>query len=122
MAQPAIPALSPTKILVLHTATHRGKPKRLSDICLFLGIEDTHLVSYALKKLESRGLVSGAKSGKERIFSVTPKGKEACLRYRELREAVLVGGIKELGLPAETMSSGRCCGCCRATTTRPRSL
>ncbi|MBP0618225.1 winged helix DNA-binding protein [Jiella mangrovi] len=98
------PGLTATEILVLHTVTHRGKPKRLADICLVLGIEDTHLATYAIKKLEAKGLLSREKSGKERLISVTKAGEKACARYRELRERILVEGIAELGLSAERMS------------------
>ncbi|MBO0903164.1 winged helix DNA-binding protein [Jiella sonneratiae] len=96
--------LTATEILVLHTVTHRGKPKRLSDICLVLGIEDTHLVTYAIKKLEAKGLVAREKAGNERLVQVTEAGQGACDRYRELRERILVEGIAELGLPKERLS------------------
>ena len=96
--------LTATEITVLHTVTHRGRPKRLADICLVLGIEDTHLVTYAVKKLEQRGLVAREKAGKERLISVTKAGEKACHRYRDLREKILVEGIFELGLSAERMS------------------
>ncbi len=46
-------------VLVLHHVNHRGRPKRLADICFVLNVEDTHLVTYALKKLQGLGLVSG---------------------------------------------------------------
>ena len=98
------PGLTATEILVLHTVTHRAKPKRLADICLVLGIEDTHLATYAIKKLEARGLVAREKAGKERLVSITPRGEAACTRYRDLRETILVEGAHELGISTETMS------------------
>lgn len=98
------PGLTATEILVLHTVCHRGKPKRLADICLVLGIEDTHLVTYALKKLEVKGLLAREKVGKERLIQVSEAGETACQRYRDLREKLLVDGISELGLSAERMS------------------
>jgi len=98
------PGLTATEILVLHTVIHRGKPKRLADICLVLGIEDTYLATYAIKKLEQRGLVVREKAGKERLVAVTEAGEAACGRYRALREKILVEGISELGLSAERMS------------------
>jgi predicted MarR family transcription regulator len=36
-------------VLVLHHVNHRGRAKRLADICFVLNVEDTHLVTYALK-------------------------------------------------------------------------
>src|ERR1044072_693682 len=50
--------LSSLDVLVLHTVNHRGRPKRLADICLVLNVEDTHLVTYAVKKLQAHGLVA----------------------------------------------------------------
>lgn len=96
--------LTATEVTVLHTVTHRGTSKRLADICLVLGIEDTHLVTYAVRKLEEKGLVIRRKSGKERLIQVTPAGEDACSRYRDLRERILVAGISELGLSPERMS------------------
>ncbi len=52
-AAAGLAGLTPTDILVLHSVHHRGREKTLSDLCLVLNIEDTHLVNYALKKLES---------------------------------------------------------------------
>ena len=52
MAAAGAPGISPLETLVLHSVNHRGRPKSLADICLVLNIEDTHTVTYALKKLE----------------------------------------------------------------------
>ena len=42
------PGLTAIDVLELHSANHRGKPKRLSDLCIVLGIVDTHVVLYAV--------------------------------------------------------------------------
>ena len=63
MAAAGMPDLSPLDVLVLHNVNHRGKAKRLADVCLVLNIEDTHVVSYSLKKLEKLKLVRGGKAG-----------------------------------------------------------
>lgn len=99
------PGLTPIDVMVLHSANHRGRAKRLSDLCMVLGIEDTHLVIYAVKKLEKRGLVRSERAGKEKLVGTTPKGVEACMRYRAVREALLVGAVKGLGLDAEAVSA-----------------
>jgi predicted MarR family transcription regulator len=96
MAAAGIPDLSPLDVLVLHNINHRGKAKTLSDICLVLNIEDTHVVSYALKKLERLKLVKAGKRGKEKLVAATPDGERACARYREVREALLVSSVKAL--------------------------
>ncbi|MFN3259715.1 MAG: winged helix DNA-binding protein [Pikeienuella sp.] len=96
--------LSPLEVLCLHAVNHRGRAKRLADICLVMNIEDTHLVSYALKKLEGRGLVKSGRAGKEKTVAITPAGEEACLAYRAIREAALVRAVKEMGVDGPQVS------------------
>ena len=52
MAAAGVPDLLPLDVLVAHTVAHRDKPKRIADICLVLSIEETHLVTYSVKKLD----------------------------------------------------------------------
>ncbi len=99
------PGLASIDVLVLHSCNHRSRPKRLSDLCIVLGIEDTHVVGYAVKKLEKRGLLKSTRSGKEKLIGTTPKGVEVCLRYRSVREAVLVQSVKGLGLDPQAVSN-----------------
>jgi predicted MarR family transcription regulator len=99
------PGLTAIDVLVLHSANHRGRPKRLSDLCIVLGIEDTHVVIYALKKLEKRGLVRGTRSGKEKLISTTEKGVATCMRYRDIREQLLVESVRGLGLDPNVTST-----------------
>jgi predicted MarR family transcription regulator len=99
------PGLTAIDVLVLHSANHRGRPKRLSDLCIVLGIEDTHVVLYAIKKLEKRGLLKSTRAGKEKLTGATPKGVETCLRYRDIREALLVESVKGLGLDPKSTSA-----------------
>ena len=47
--------------------------KSLSEVCLVLNVDDSHLVSYALKKLRKLGRVDGVKRGKE--IHYMPRGK-----------------------------------------------
>ncbi|WP_310622100.1 winged helix DNA-binding protein [Flexibacterium corallicola] len=96
--------LSPLETLVLHSINHRGKPKTQADLCLILNIEDTHTVSYALKKLQKAGLVSAGKRGKEKTVQITPDGEALCMHYKELREALLISPLKELGLDEGELS------------------
>jgi predicted MarR family transcription regulator len=58
-----------------------------------LNVEDTHVVSYALKKLAGMGLVEGSKRGKEVFFRTTGRGRAACERYRQVRETCLMPGF-----------------------------
>jgi predicted MarR family transcription regulator len=104
MAAAGVPDLSPFDVLVLHNVNHRAKPKRLADICLVLNVEDTHVVSYSLKKLERLKLLKAGKAGKEKIVSITPAGQAACERYKEVREALLVRSVKGTGMDPKTLS------------------
>jgi predicted MarR family transcription regulator len=98
------PGLTAMDVQVLHSVYHREREKSLSELCLVLNIEDTHLVNYALKKLDGLGLVQTGKRGKEKTASVTSEGRAACERYHEIREALLVESVRALGLDAVEVS------------------
>ncbi len=82
-------------VLVVHHVAHRGNEKRLADICFVLNIEDTHTVSYALKKLVSAGFVKSKKKGKEMYYSITPEGVDLCNRYKQVRDSCLVSSYTQ---------------------------
>jgi len=104
IAASGVPDLSPLDILVLHNVNHRGKPKRLADICLVLNIEDTHIVNYALKKLERLKLLKSGRKGKEKTVVVTQAGEEACRRYAQIREQLLVKSVLATGVDPARIS------------------
>jgi predicted MarR family transcription regulator len=93
MAGAGVKDMTETEILVVHHVNHRGREKKLADICFVLNIEDAHVVSYALKKLANLGLVSGNRRGKEVFWSTTEAGQALCERYRQVREACLMPGF-----------------------------
>jgi len=99
MAAAGVAEMSALDVMVLHTVYHRDREKRLADICLVLNVEDTHTVTYALKKLVRLELVTGRKQGKEKLFSATEKGQEACQAYRKIRDACLVESFGVSGPP-----------------------
>lgn len=100
MAAAGMPDLTITDVLVLHHVHHRGKGKKLADICFTLNYEDAHVVAYALRKLGSLGLVRGEKIGKEVFHSTTPAGAALVARYREVRDRCLVASVPDrLGSP-----------------------
>jgi predicted MarR family transcription regulator len=70
-----------------------------------LNIEDTHTVTYALKKLSRLELVSGRKKGKEKLFSTTGTGQKACRKYREIRNACLIDAYGMTGLPNDQVAN-----------------
>jgi predicted MarR family transcription regulator len=89
--------LASLDILVLHSVNHRNRAKRLADICFTLNVEDTHTVTYALKKLLKADLVTAEKRGKEVFYTTSDQGRDACQKYREVREACLVDAFQGLG-------------------------
>lgn len=97
-------ALAPLEVLILHTVRHRDRPKRLADIALVLDVEDTHLVTYAVRKLERAGLVATRRAGKEKLIAATAQGVDFCAAYREIRETVLASPIAADGPDAESLA------------------
>jgi predicted MarR family transcription regulator len=104
MGAAGVPDLSPIEILVLHSVRHRERPKKFADLCLVLGIDDTHVITYAVKKLTAAGLVASTKSGKEKLIVATKAGAEACDRYHRIRERLLARPVKATGLPDPMLS------------------
>ena len=97
MAAAGVPGPGPLDVMVLHTVNHRDRPKKLADICFTLNIEDTHTVNYALKKLLKQGLVSADRQGKEPLYEASEAGREASIRFREVRDACLIETLTALG-------------------------
>lgn len=97
-------ALAPLEVLILHTVRHRDRPKRLADIALVLDIEDTHLATYAIRKLEKAGLVATHRAGKEKRVAATRAGVEFCTAYRAIRETVLAEPVAADGPEAAALA------------------
>ncbi len=104
MAAAGAEDLGALDVLILHVLNHRGRPKRLADICLMVNLEDTHTVAYALKKLEKAGYVAGTKRGKEKFAEATEEGRALCERYREIREQCLLSSIEMLNVDAKDVA------------------
>ncbi|MEY4653485.1 MAG: hypothetical protein RI884_2066 [Pseudomonadota bacterium] len=94
MAAAGLKDLTPLDVLVLHHVTHRARDKRLADICFIMNIEDTHLVNYALKKLQALGVVVSHKNGKDVTYASTEAGTDYVRRYRDIRESCLIDALK----------------------------
>ncbi|HEX9770750.1 MAG TPA: winged helix DNA-binding protein [Kiloniellales bacterium] len=106
MAAAGIGDLGPLDIMVLHSVNHRARDKKLADICFVLNVEDSHTVSYALRKLVRAGLVAARKSGKETLYAVTEDGRAACERYRQVREDCLMAALDAFSGTAPGMAEG----------------
>ena len=98
------PGLSATEVLILHTVHHRGRPKRQAEILLALAIEDTHIATYAIRKLEAAGLVTTSRAGKEKLVAATEAGAAFCTRYAEVREQLLARAVDGSGPGAASLS------------------
>lgn len=95
--------MSPMEILVLHNVNHRGREKRLSDVCFLLNIEDTHTVNYALRKLREAGLITSEKRGKEMFHGTSDAGRALCDEYRRIRSQCLLPGLAHTDLSGEDL-------------------
>lgn len=104
-AAAGVPGMTPLEVQVMHLVHHRDRPKTQAQICLLLNIEDTHLVSYAIKKLTAQGLVQSFRRGKEKAVVATPTGATFCSRYAGVREALLLANCHDLGFTPEDMSA-----------------
>ena len=108
--------LTPLDVMVLHHINHRGSEKRLADICFVLNIEDTHVVSYSVKKLLGMGLLTSTKRGKEVFLATSEAGVALCERYRQVREECLLAGFS--GEDGENAELGEIARRLRALTGR----
>lgn len=104
MAAAGGPVMAPLEVLILHLVHHRGRPKTLAEVCLILNIEDTHLANYAIRKLTQAGLVKPGRMGKEKSIEITPDGAALCGRYKQVREALLIGTARQLGHDPDDIS------------------
>jgi len=104
MGASGVPGLQPVAVQILHAIAHRDREKTLSELCMMFNIEDTHIVIYAIKRLTAMGLVESRRRGKEKAVLATTEGKEVCRRYHEVREALLITGMKRLKLDNAALS------------------
>ncbi|HEY7181847.1 MAG TPA: winged helix DNA-binding protein [Blastocatellia bacterium] len=95
MAAVGVKDITTLEALLLHHLHHRGRKKKLADICFMYNIEDTHVVSYSLKKLIKMGLAKSEKSGKEVLFTTTDKGARLIEQYRLVREGCLMNPLSD---------------------------
>jgi len=94
MSAAGLKDLTALDVLVLHHVTHRARNKRLADIAFIMNVEDTHLINYALKKLQGLGVVESTKTGKEVTYAPTEAGKTFVAQYREIREGCLINALR----------------------------
>ncbi|MDP5009088.1 MAG: winged helix DNA-binding protein [Glaciimonas sp.] len=103
MSAAGVKDMTPVEVSLLHHVCHRERKKKLADICFVLNIEDTHVASYALKKMVKTGYVKSEKVGKEAFFSATESGYALCQKYREVREECLIALLSDTGMSNENL-------------------
>lgn len=96
--------LSSMEVQILHAVNHRERDKTLAELCMMFNIEDTHVVSYALKKLQQQQLVQAGRRGKEKTVKITDYGSKLCESYRNVREKLLVDAILAMGISENRLS------------------
>ncbi len=90
------PKLGAIDIQLLHLVKHRSRRKQVNELCLMLHIDDAHIVTYSLRKLQKLGLIESHRNGSERLYETTDEGRELCMEYRRIRERALVAGLGSL--------------------------
>lgn len=88
--------LSPFEILVLHMIAYGDGTKRIADVSFALKVEDSHLVSYAIKKLAKLDLVESKKLGKDTFFGCTSAGRDLIEQYGDVRNICLIRTLSRL--------------------------
>lgn len=105
MTAAGVPGLTSVEVQLLHAVNHRDRDKTQADLCMMFNIEDTHIVTYALKKLQAQELIITGRRGKEKTVTISDKGRDACVRYREIRERLLTSSLKALNVDQSAMQS-----------------
>lgn len=70
------PDMGAFDVSLLHHVNHRNRKKKLADICFVLNVEDTHVVTYALKSWLRRDM-SPARKPEKSFFLYYGGGKSA---------------------------------------------
>lgn len=81
-------------ILVLHATQKRARGFSVNEIATSLNIDDTHLVSYAIKKLLAADLIEQVRQGRHQGYIPTEQGEAACGAYHEVRQKYLLSSIQ----------------------------
>ncbi len=98
-----ITELTPLDVLIVHYINHRERPKKVADISFILNQEDTHTISYSVRKLVSLEMIKGTKQGKETFYKTTEKGQNYCAEYKAIREKCLISSLQSLNLSNEEL-------------------
>src|SRR5580658_6085538 len=93
----SVDGLSDLDVFLLHLLVYRNKQLRAIDLAFALSIDDMHLVSYALKKLNRLSLIAGEKIGKEVFYLPTDAGRQHYFDFLKDRKKYLEPALKLIG-------------------------
>lgn len=88
--------LSDLDDFLLHLLAYRNRPLRGIDLAFALSVDDTHLVTYSLKKLARMGAVTSQRIGKEVFYEATKKGRLHYQQFLDDRSHYLEPAMKFL--------------------------
>jgi predicted MarR family transcription regulator len=91
-----VSGLSDLDVFLLHLLVYRNRQLRGIDLAFALSIDDTHLVSYSLKKLARLGVVSSEKTGKEVFYEATKTGRAHYFEFLNDRKKYLEPAMQVL--------------------------
>jgi predicted MarR family transcription regulator len=94
-ARSGLAGFASIEIEVLHIIARASDPRKTADICFVMNVEETHIVTYAVKKLVKAGLVKSTRSGKDAFFSITKEGGARVLAFAEVKRALLVDAMEK---------------------------
>ncbi len=77
-------------IVILHVVAMHDRPKDAATIARLVNREDLPNVLYNLRKIVAAGLIEKSRGGSSTLFSITPEGREAAMRYAAIRKRVIL--------------------------------
>jgi predicted MarR family transcription regulator len=84
-----VSGLSDLDVFLLHLLVYRNRQLHGIDLAFALSIDDTHLVSYSLKKLARLGVLSSERRGKEVFYEATEEGRAHYFEFLNDRKQYL---------------------------------
>jgi predicted MarR family transcription regulator len=92
----SLKGLSDLDDFLLHLLVYRNRPLRGIDLAFALSVDDTHLVTYSLKKLARMGAITTQKIGKEVFYQAADKGRQHYQQFLDDRSRFLEPAMKFL--------------------------
>lgn len=91
---------------ILNFIRMQERPKALSEIAHFLNRDDLSNIQYSIRKLQQMDLIQkykGKNARREVTYVVTEKGRALTDQFAELRRALIIKAIKQVGVTGEQL-------------------